>query len=143
MHRQETRPVCDTSERLAVVSVVLDACFGEIENRPVLPRRRLPPPFGSLRHFDLNRASALSRQVLFDNNLRYSQDAITPTASGLGFAEINDSRHLRESSNDSVFAALQNSSDITDCQEFRHARHLPSSKQQLPMSPIGLAELAP
>ena len=61
-------------------------------------------------------ASALSRQVLLDNNLWYSQDAITPMTSGLGFSEVNDSRHLRESSNYSVFAAFQNRRDIADCQ---------------------------
>jgi hypothetical protein len=53
---------------------------------------------------------------LFDNDLRYSQDAITATTSGLGFAEVDDPRYLRESSNDSVFAALQDRSDITNCQ---------------------------
>jgi hypothetical protein len=74
----------------------------------------------------LNGAPALSRQVLFDNNLWYSQDAIPPTTSGLGFAEVNDSWHLRESSNDSVFAALQDRSDIADCQQFRHVLNLPS-----------------
>jgi hypothetical protein len=59
----------------------------------------------------LNGASAFSRQVLFDNDLWYSQDAITPTASGLGFAEVNDSRQLREPSDNSIFAALQDSGD--------------------------------
>jgi hypothetical protein len=73
----------------------------------------------------LNGAPALSRQVLFDNNLGDSQDAITATASGLGFAEVDDSWYFRESSNNSVFAALQDRSDITNCQQFRHARHLP------------------
>ena len=116
MRRQETCPVCDALICLAVSTFVLQGSFGEIENRTVLPRRGLPPSLGSRRYFDLNGASALSRQVLLDNNFWYSQDAITPTVSGLGFAEVNDSRHLRESSNYGVFTALQDRSHIADCQ---------------------------
>jgi hypothetical protein len=112
--RQKTRSVGDAVIRFAVPTFVLQGCFGEIENRSVLPCRRLSPPLGSLRYFDLNGAPALSRQVLFDNNLRNSQDAIPPATSGLWFPQVNDARHLRESSNNSVFAALQNRSDITN-----------------------------
>jgi hypothetical protein len=115
MRRQETCPVCNTSIRLPVLTFVLQGSFGKVENGSVLPRRRFPSPFGSLRHFDLNGAPTLARQVLFDNYFRDSQDAVAPTTSGLWPSEVNDSRHLRESSNDSVFAAFQDCSDIADC----------------------------
>jgi hypothetical protein len=70
--------------------------------------------------------TTFARQIFLDDGFWNSQHAVAPTTSGLGFAEVNDSRHLRESSNDSVFAALQDDSDISDCQELRHALHLPS-----------------
>ena len=116
VRRQETRSVGNAVIRLAVLTFVLQASFGEIENRSVLPRRRPSPPLGSLRYFNLNGAPAFSRQVLFDNNLWYSQDAIAPTISGLWLPQVNDSRHLRESSNNSIFAALQDGGDIADRQ---------------------------
>jgi hypothetical protein len=116
MRRQDTCPVCDATIRLAVLAFVLQGSFGEIEDCTVLPRRGLPPSLGSRRYFDLNGASALSGKVLFDNYLWYSQDAITPTTSGLRLSKVNDSRQLRKSSNDSILAALQDCRDIANCQ---------------------------
>jgi hypothetical protein len=124
--RQETRSVGDAVISLAVLTFVLQGSFGEIENGSVLPRRRLPPPLGSLRYFDLDGLTTFARKIFLDDGFWNSQDAIPATTPSLGFAEVNDSRYLRESSNDSVFAALQDYSDIADCQEFRHALHLPS-----------------
>jgi len=58
---------------------------------------------------------------LLDDSLRDSQDAVLATTPGLWFAEVNDSRHFRETFDDGVFATLQHCGDIFDGQEFRHA----------------------
>jgi hypothetical protein len=114
VRRQDTRSVSDALICLAVLAFILQPGFGKVKNSPVFPLGGPSPTFGSFGYVDLNRTPALARQILFDNDLRDSQDAIAPTTPGLGFAEINDSRHLREPSNDSIFAALQDCSDIAD-----------------------------
>src|SRR5258708_31544598 len=111
----------DTLIRLLVFCVVgaksvLHSSLREVTNRTFFPLRRPAPALCSFGNYDLNRASGFGCEIPFDDFLRNTEDAIPPTASGLRLPEVNDSRHLREPSDDGVLAAFQNGSDITDCQ---------------------------